>query len=733
MKCRILFLMFVMFVGLCFGGDFIFPDNGDKIIWPGGEMEFGADDIFIVFGSNDNFLGILNTDSDTVTFDIEGSVLFDLAGGILTWDGSALDTNLSTHNLGVAGDQSGGEGWNNLYIGGLIQWNGASGQFVDTSISRQRLNGFRWITSDNLQVNSDLDVLGDTNITGRLFVNNNEIGGSIRLFGSSTNEFLVVAQYTNVSQQAGANKFELRITGTFTGGSDTDYELEIDGTSPATFKWRKDTGGGFGAYTTGVAVPLSFTELDEAIKIAFLDSGSDVFVIGDDYSFTAVNTPDTILNVDTQTPLVTVAELLSSNGVTVSDLTAGRVTFAGAAGVLTDDADLTFSTDTLTATKISVGDFSVTNSATFGGVDLTNCGNVVPSVNTKELGDVGTNWGGIWLDGKIGIPAINHTLDFNISSSFAFLMGGTDCIITMDGSSTSPLSFTYESDNDLLFIDKNTVFNSVIFLAETTTPTPIASHAAIYTKSNNELFYQSGDGAEHLLHGDAFSNIWLHSTSSVEVAIAVQDSYTAIDSFAVVGHEDDLANLVGNTTTNSMTLAAIAGGEYELSYHGSVTATGGADKEMSFAVGITLATPKDITNVTDNGVSPIVITSVGHDLDNGDMVEIVDVLVNTAANGSFIVDNKATDTFEIVALDGGATTGNGDYNEGSPTGDVTIFYPGNMEIHRMVRGADFGSIAAADLHVLSGGDVLKLYVANLSGVTNLTVSSISLSGFRIGD
>jgi hypothetical protein len=275
--------------------------------------------------------------------------------------------------------------------------------------------------------------------------------------------------------------------------------------------------------------------------------------------------------------------------------------------------------------------------------------------------------------------------------------------------------------------------DGTIFFKETTTPTPLADFGAIYTKSNNELFFQSGDGVEHLLHGDAFSNIWFHSTSDVDVTIATQDIYTLIDSFTVVGHEDDLLNVVGNTTTNTLTLSSMAGGEYEVSYHGSITAAGGQDKEMTFAMGITLATPKDITDVTDNGVSPIVVTSVAHGLEDGDMVEIVGVLVNTNTNGSFIVDNKTNDTFEIVDLDGSATTGNGDYDEGTPTGDITIEYPGNMEVHRMVRGADFGSISATGLHVLAGGDVLAIYVANLSGTTNLTVSSISFSCFRIGD
>ncbi|KKM95315.1 hypothetical protein LCGC14_1189330, partial [marine sediment metagenome] len=174
-------------------------------------------------------------------------------------------------------------------------------------------------------------------------------------------------------------------------------------------------------------------------------------------------------------------------------------------------------------------------------------------------------------------------------------------------------------------------------------------------------------------------------------------------------------------------------GEYEISFHGSVTATGGADKEMIVCLGITLATLKDITDVTDNLVTPIVITSVAHGLENGDMVEIAGVVGNTAANGSFIVDSKATDTFVIVDLSGGATTGNGDYDAGTPTGDVTIVYPGNMIVHRVVRGADLGAISATGIHILANSDVLSLYVANLDGITNLTVAAVSLDTFRIGD
>jgi len=273
----------------------------------------------------------------------------------------------------------------------------------------------------------------------------------------------------------------------------------------------------------------------------------------------------------------------------------------------------------------------------------------------------------------------------------------------------------------------------VFSMSETTTPTAIANNGAIYTKNTNTLWFQDGAGTEHLLHGDSFSNIWYHGSSTVEVTISTQNAFAIIDSFTVVGHSDDLLNAVGSSANNNITLSALGVGEYQISYHGSATATGGADKEMIFTLGITLATPKDITNVTDDTVTPIVITSVAHGLENGDMVEIVGVVGNTAANGSFIVDSKADDTFQIVDLAGGATTGNGDYNEGSPTGDVTILYPGNMVVHRMVRGADLGALSATGIHILAASDVMSVYVANVSGTTNLTVAAFSFELARIGD
>ncbi len=79
---------------------------------------------------------------------------------------------------------------------------------------------------------------------------------------------------------------------------------------------------------------------------------------------TATTTPAITLTLGAITPTS-----VSTGALTSSSLTAGRVTFAGTSGLLTDDADMTFATDTLTVTK-----------GTFGGI--THISNAIAAANS---------------------------------------------------------------------------------------------------------------------------------------------------------------------------------------------------------------------------------------------------------------------------------------------------------------------------------------------------------------
>lgn len=89
-------------------------------------------------------------------------------------------------------------------------------------------------------------------------------------------------------------------------------------------------------------------------------------VATDPLSFTGVVTFNNAAN----TPVT------ASDGIKIGTLVAGRVTFAGAAGLLSDDADFTFATDTATATNL------VGSTSSCGGAALGAANSVCLGVNT---------------------------------------------------------------------------------------------------------------------------------------------------------------------------------------------------------------------------------------------------------------------------------------------------------------------------------------------------------------
>ncbi len=385
----------------------------------------------------------------------------------------------------------------------------------------------------------------------------------------------------------------------------------------------------------------------------------------------------------------------------------------------------------INASNLDLNLIAIAGGSATGVLVLGAAGSESMRINASRNIGIGT---GVTVSAFVHIKGIRDDEQFKIQA----FSTQTANVFEQQKSDTTVALFT-TNDGDLIVGEATKQANSANLqiggawtFKETTAPPADAGYGKMWTESNNELFFQSGDGNTHLLHGDAFSNIWFHSSTADTVTIASQDTFTKIGSFENVGDQDDLGNVIGDAGNDELTIAAIAGGDYNLSWHTSITSTG-ASREMVMCVGIELNTPLDITNVTDDTVTPIVITSTAHGLLNGDMVEILGVLGNTAANGSFIVANKAADTFELVKLDGAATTGNGDYNEGSPTGDVTIIYPGNLVIHREVSQIDLGVGGGDADKVLQGGDKVGVYVANLDAASDLNVFQISLRIGREGD
>ena len=149
--------------------------------------------------------------------------------------------------------------------------------------------------------------------------------------------------------------------------------------------------------------------------------GGDITFDGSDGKFKWNNSSKTLFvpNIDAGTISI---DIIDANTVTVGDLTETRVVFAGASGLLADDADLTFVIDTLFATN------------------LTSSGTV--------------------LAGAMSIDSV-----------------GTDAVLTMDGTSNDPGTLTYESDNALFILDKDVQMD----LGLTVDTTTLVVNAAGYT------------------------------------------------------------------------------------------------------------------------------------------------------------------------------------------------------------------------------------------------------------
>jgi hypothetical protein len=101
--------------------------------------------------------------------------------------------------------------------------------------------------------------------------------------------------------------------------------------------------------------------------------------------------------------------------------------------------------------------------------------------------------------------------------------------------------------------------------------------------------------------------------------------------------------------------------------------------------GTWIAVPGAITNVSGNGVGPIVITSPNNGLQTGQQVTIRGVLGNLAANGTFYITRLNANQFSL-----NGTTGNGTYTADTGFWSIAPYPVGNSPV-----GAAFGDFTGS--------------------------------------
>ncbi len=344
--------------------------------------------------------------------------------------------------------------------------------------------------------------------------------------------------------------------------------------------------------TTDVSGDLPFANLAQIANNSlvgnFTGSTADIQVLT---SITSTNLAQ-VLSDETGTRFVVFSDAptfttgITTPAVTDSGLTATRVTFAGVGGLLADDADMTFATDTLTATKIvaptSVSTPLIITAA--GALGVTPVSGSGVNINLATTGDFAVNTSQLYVDtstAKIGIGITTPGEKFHVSDQ----SGATGPNIKIDGA----------------LADGSNYIGGLLF-GITTTPV-----SAIKNKESSDgiygLEFQTYNG-----YGDALATrMTILGAGNVGIGTIVPLAKLAVNGGVNVGADtdpgDNNLSVVGSTTTGTLVVTTS-------STHSYATATTMAAFNGSKQLVSSTLTEAGLTNLSGAG-DPITLGTTG--------------------------------------------------------------------------------------------------------------------------
>lgn len=173
--------------------------------------------------------------------------------------------------------------------------------------------------------------------------------------------FIEVATYSAVTNASAKNTLIYQaatyaVIATLTSENNNGTSLQLstrsfDGTKSALYIEAATAQRiGIGVNHTSPSAQLHILATTEQLRVGYDASNY--------YSTTISSAGAVTFNAVGASSAFTFSDAVTVTSLTNSSLTSGRVTFAGASGVLQDDADFTFSVDTLTVTKIAATTFT---------------------------------------------------------------------------------------------------------------------------------------------------------------------------------------------------------------------------------------------------------------------------------------------------------------------------------------------------------------------------------------
>lgn len=201
--------------------------------------------------------------------------------------------------------------------------------------------------------------------------------------------------------------------------------------------------------------------------------------------------------------------LVLTGSLTSNALTSGRVTFAGTSGILQDDADLTFATDTLSATKVAMSSLTsgrVPIASTSGllvdDADFTFSTDTLSA--TKLLSSTSVSTPSLISTGAIGItPAAGSNLNVSLATTGDFVVNTDDLYVD---TSTGFVGIGTSSPTSLLHVAGAVVASSATIGVTGVTPVVVSGNGGAISPNGTYSYAGTYNGKNYYQLGTKY--IW---------------------------------------------------------------------------------------------------------------------------------------------------------------------------------------------------------------------------------
>ncbi len=264
---------------------------------------------------------------------------------------------------------------------------------------------------------------------------------------------------------------------------------------------------------------------------------------------------------------------------------------------------------------------------------------------------------------------------------------------------------------------------TTLLLGETTTPSAVADHGQLYTKSDDNWYFQDGAGLEHRIVPSDYASIFVDGGGATDIAL--QHGFELVQEF-----NTDAPELVsnGDAANNKITIGAT--GDYAIEFCGSVAQAAGASKEVQWFVFEVAAATSAITSTTED--NPVAVNATGHGFTTSQKVKIAGVTTADELNDRIFTVTRINDNQFTLQEDNGGNVSGAGFGVGSGGTAQLVTQLNGIHSHReMAAGGDVGSMAGCGIASLTKDNAIELYVKNVDDAQNITHEAASLSVKRV--